>query len=94
MNVEEIYLYYFYVNLGYKILDDCYYEEQFYISYWWVNRNVFLVRNRNAMSSLFENAIVTKKCMRMDNEIDIIILQVLQLERMIAKMSIQILCKY
>ena len=47
-----------------------------------INRNVFLVRNRNAMSSLFENAIVTKKCMRMDNEVDVI-LQVLQLERMI-----------
>ena len=30
-----------------------------------------------------------KKCMRMDNEIDAIVLQALQLERMIVKMSIQ-----
>ena len=42
----------------------------------------------------FKNAIVTKKCMRRDNEIDVIVLQVLQLERMIVKMSIQKLCKY
>ena len=41
-----------------------------------------------------KNAIVTKKCMRMDNEIDVIVLQALQLERMIVKMSIQKRCKY